>query len=390
LLTASSPQELSRRIGELLSGAGPHSITLNGFRSTTAESDAVEDICFGIRDALRGTRDLPPPDGWERLYSSMLGSKSADVRRTAKKLAVTFGDPVVLAALEATVNDTANSSAARRDALELLVDKRTKSLPKTLVDLLDDQSLRNDALRALAVYNAPMAAEAIIVRFAKFTDAERADALQTLASRPSYALVLLDAVEAGTIHHRDVPSGVAQQIAGLKNKEVAERLAAVWGAVRPTSAARKQQAERLKQVLAPAAVAAADAKHGRELFKKNCAACHKLFGEGGKIGPELTGSQRANVDYVLENVLDPSAKVGRLYQVTVLELTDGRVVQGVVSEENDLSLTVQTANEQLTIAKGDIDARQQTSLSLMPDGLFDKMSDEEIRDLMAYLASNIQ
>jgi putative heme-binding domain-containing protein len=145
----------------------------------------------------------------------------------------------------------------------------------------------------------------------------------------------------------------------------------------------------LKGVLASAAVAQADATAGRVLFTKNCAACHKLFGEGGAIGPELTGSQRANVDYILENVLDPSAKVGRLYQVTILELADGRVVQGVVVEENDLSLTMQMANERLTVPKNDVEARQQTSLSLMPDGMFDKLSDDEIRNLMAYLASGV-
>jgi putative heme-binding domain-containing protein len=289
--------------------------------------------------------------------------------------------------LKATLYDRSAKSEDRRTAMVLLVGKRSPDLPLKLVALLDDAALRSDSLRALAAYDDSAAADAIIDRFDKFSDVEKADALQTLASRPAYALALLDAVEAGRIERRDVPTGIAVQLAGLKNKQVDERLAAVWGTIRPTSAARKQQAERLKQILAPAAVAAADAAHGRELFTKSCAACHKLFGEGGKIGPELTGSQRANVDYVLENVLDPSAKVGRLYQVTVLELADGRVVQGVVSEENDLSLTVQTTNEQLTIAKSDVDTRQQTPLSLMPDGLFDKLSDEDIRDLMAYLAS---
>lgn len=353
-------------------------------------SQRAEEVLDGILLATQGLHEVKPPQNWPKYFASLSQSESRHVREAAQRIAVLFGDQTVLRDLETTLVDIGAEPNRRRQALELLVGKRTTSLPPTLVALLDDDALRTDSLRAVAAYDDKLAADAVIARFAKFTDAEKADALQTLASRPSYALALLDAVEAGTIDRRDVPSGVAQQIAGLKNKEVAERLAVVWGAVRPTSEARKKQAERLKQVLAPSAVAAADAKHGRELFTKSCAACHKLFGEGGKIGPELTGSQRANVDYVLENVLDPSAKVGRLYQVTVLELTDGRVVQGVVSEENDLSLTVQTANEQLTIAKSDIDARQQTSLSLMPDGLFDKLADDEIRDLMAYLASQLK
>lgn len=348
------------------------------------------DVLDGIAAALQGKRNIAAPPNWFACYKTFSESGFTNNISSARRLAVLFGDKYVLDQLRAVALDSRSKTVERQEALGLLVDHRSKTLPPTLIALLDDDALRGDALRGLAAFDDPTAAEAVLARFAKLNDAEKTDALQTLASRPSYGLALLDAVEAGRIDRRDVPTGVAVQLAGLKNKTVAERLATVWGTVRPTSEARKQQAVRLKQVLSPAAVAAADAKHGRALFTKSCAACHKLFGEGGKIGPELTGSQRANVDYVLENVLDPSAKVGRLYQVTILELADGRVVQGVVTEENDLSLTVQTANEQLVIAKSEIDQRQQTPLSLMPDGLFDKLNDEEIRDLMAYLASNVQ
>jgi len=357
-------------------------------RHGASEGAAVlADVCTGIVTALRGTRSLPKPATWNDTYARVVATSSDSVRNDALKLAVLFGDDEVMGKLHSTLSDTSVTLAARRHALDLLIGKRSPELGQTLVALVDDDALRSDALRALAAFDDATAAEAIITRFAKFTDAEKADALQTLASRPSYALALLEAVEMGRIDRADVPTGVAGQLAGLKNKTVDERLAAVWGSVRPTSEVRKQQAERLKQVLTSAAMAKADPARGRALFAKSCAACHKLFDEGGKIGPELTGSQRANVDYILENVLDPSAKVGRLYQVTVLELVDGRVVQGVVTDENDLSLSIQTINEQLTIAKSDIDGRRQTNLSLMPEGLFDKLGDAELRDLMAYLAT---
>jgi putative heme-binding domain-containing protein len=84
---------------------------------------------------------------------------------------------------------------------------------------------------------------------------------------------------------------------------------------------------------------------GQRVFEnKTCASCHRLFDEGSRIGPELTGSQRHNLDYLLDNVLDPSAIVPREYKVNVLRLTDGRVVQGVILEETPHVLTVQTAN----------------------------------------------
>lgn len=352
-------------------------------------SSKAEDIFAGMLEALKGARDVPKPASWDETYAALRGTSNLALRADLKRAAVMFGDAAVIAEAETILREPAAPIGERREALGLLLGKRPKDLSAKLVALLDDSALRADVLRGLANYDDATVADAILTRFAKFNDAERADALQTLASRPSYALALLDAVEAKRVDIREVPSGIAVQIAGLKNKTVKERLAKVWGAVRPTSEVRKQQMERLKGVLASAEVARADAAAGRMLFTKNCAACHKLFGEGGAIGPELTGSQRANVEYILENVLDPSAKVGRLYQVTILELTDGRVVQGVVVEENDLSLTVQLANERLTIPKSDVDARQQTQLSLMPDGLFDKLTDAELRNLMAYLASNV-
>jgi putative membrane-bound dehydrogenase-like protein len=346
----------------------------------------AEDIFAGMLEALKGTRDIAKPASWESTYAVLRESPSLAVRADAKRLAVLFGDPAVLAEAHAVLMLPSAPIEERREALELLLGKRVRDLPAKLLALLDDGALRRDALRGLAAYDDKSAAALILAKFATFDDGEKADALQTLAARPAYALALLDAVEQGRLDRREVPSGVAMQIAALKNKAVAERLAKVWGAVRPTSQARLQQAERLKQVLAADAVAKADPAQGRTLFTKHCAACHKLFNDGGKIGPELTGSQRANVDYILENVLDPSAKVGRLYQVTILELTDGRIVQGVVVDENDLSVTVQTSNEQFVVPKSDIDRREQTKLSLMPEGLFDKLSDEELRALMAYLA----
>src|SRR4029453_12849231 len=101
----------------------------------------------------------------------------------------------------------------------------------------------------------------------------------------------------------------------------------------------------LKTQLNPDVLKGADLTRGRVIFAKTCASCHKLFDEGSRIGPELTGSQRHNLDYLLDNVLDPSAIVPREYKVNVLRLTDGRVVQGVILEETSHVLAVQTANE---------------------------------------------
>ena len=88
-----------------------------------------------------------------------------------------------------------------------------------------------------------------------------------------------------------------------------------------------------------------------------CASCHTLFDEGGKIGPDLTGSQRANPEYVLTKLLAPSAVVAKDYLMTIVTTNDGRTVSGIVKEENDKVLVLQTATQEVRIAKSDIEER---------------------------------
>ena len=111
-----------------------------------------------------------------------------------------------------------------------------------------------------------------------------------------------------------------------------------------------------------------------------------MFGSGGKIGPDLTGSDRKNLNYILENVVDPSASVAESYQTSVITLDDGRFVSGVVVAENDRTIQVQTKDDLLTIDRNTIEQRKKTKNSLMPDGLLDNLSDEEIAGLVKYLS----
>jgi len=112
-----------------------------------------------------------------------------------------------------------------------------------------------------------------------------------------------------------------------------------------------------------------------------------LFDAGKRIGPELTGSQRTNLDYVLDNVLDPSAAVARDYQMTQIVLMDGRLLTGIVVEETEQTLTLQSPTERLTLAKADMDERERSPLSMMPEGLLNSLSGQDARDLVGYLAS---
>jgi putative heme-binding domain-containing protein len=133
-------------------------------------------------------------------------------------------------------------------------------------------------------------------------------------------------------------------------------------------------------------LAAANPIKGEKVFQTVCGSCHKMYGKGGNIGPELTGSNRANTDYILFNVLNPSGEIQDDYKLVVVITRDGRTYSGNVISENDRQLTMRiVGQDKVFINKSDIQSREVMPTSLMPVGLFDNMEEPEILDLMKYL-----
>jgi putative heme-binding domain-containing protein len=121
------------------------------------------------------------------------------------------------------------------------------------------------------------------------------------------------------------------------------------------------------------------------IFMAACSACHKMYGQGGAIGPELTGSDRRNLKYLLENILDPNAVVPADYRVSVFQLKDGRTISGVIPEQTERTLTIQTPAERLVIERTQIVKQDQLTQSLMPEGLLTALGEENVINLIAYL-----
>jgi putative heme-binding domain-containing protein len=351
------------------------------------EAAVQADISQGILLALEGERSVPPPPKWPATYKTLTTSNQPEVLLQAEALAVKFDDAGVLARLRKQLADATQGVPQRQRALQLLVSKQPADLPPLLYSLLSDAALRAAAIKALAAYGNEQTPANLLKIYPQLTELERADVIQTLASRPAYAVALLDAVQSKQLPRSDVSAAVLRQLQALNHEQVTKRLEAIWGTIRPAAEDKKELATKYKTLLTPDTLTKANLGHGRALFAKTCASCHRLFDEGGKMGPDLTGSQRMNLDYVLENALDPSAVVPRDYQVTTFALDDGRVVQGIVLRETAVAATVQTPNEILTIPLSSVEDRKPSKLSMMPEGLFQRLTDEQVRDLVAYLAS---
>ena len=354
------------------------------------DADLQQDVVRGMFEALNGRREIAMPAEWRTLLKELHQHRASEVREKAVFLSLIFGDAEAIRSLCRRMGDSTEDASFRQRALQVLVQAKPPDLAPLLQSLVSDPVLRGVAIRGLAAFDSPAAPRTILDVYGKLTPEEKADAINTLVSRASFASALLEAVKQGTVPARDISPFAARQIHVLKDPHLPPLAREVLGEVRSVSKDKTAEIARYKEFLTADALSAANPSQGRALFQRTCAACHTLFGEGGKLAPELTGSQRSNLDYILENVVDPNAVVWNQYRATYFETTDGRLISGVVLRENESTVTIQTQTGVVTLPRQEITARQTSALSLMPEGLFDALTQREIVDLIAYLHSPSQ
>jgi putative membrane-bound dehydrogenase-like protein len=343
-------------------------------------------ILRAMNEGLKGRRKLFMPRQWEATYQKLSASPDSEVRNQAAALAATLGDPRAFEKLRHLLADAAENINVRRSALETLIIARDPQLPRHLEALLLQASpLRAQALRGLAAFDHERTPRLILDVYPGLSAEEKRDALNTLASRGSYGKALLDAVAAKQITATDISADIIRQLRNLNDAALAKRINEVWGIVRDTPADRKKLIAQYTKMLKTPAPHLVDLAMGRAVFAKTCQQCHTLYGVGRKVGPDITGSNRANLDYLLENIIDPSAVIQKEYTATIMELKDGRVLTGIVSGETPAALTLLTANETLTIARDDVEILKPTPTSMMPDDVVKTVKDAEFRALIAYL-----
>ncbi len=356
--------------------------------NASGQDDAfAADLLDGILQGTEGERRVTMPGSWPAAYARLTNSVSEIVRDRAVNLAVLLDDQQAMASLQRVAHNTDETVASRRRAIKALVAKRLPGWDAELIELIGDTALRSDVLKALAAFNHPDTPRAVLHVYAELNASDKQTALLTLAGREAWATTLLEAIEAQQVPSHDLTAYPVRVMRTLGNEHIDAKLNTLWGAVRESPRERTEQIAKIKMWLDAGALAGANRGHGRELFVKQCAACHKFFGQGGEIGPDITGAQRHNLDYLLENIIDPNAAVSKDYQMEVLRTVDDRVLTGLVEATSGETLVVQTLNERVVLPLQDIAERRLSSDSIMPLGLLDGLNDEEIRDLIAYVQS---
>lgn len=361
-----------------------HPATVKALVSAT-DVEVRRSLLKGLGASIEGRRDVQPPEGWSAAAEKLMSAGDEDLADRTVALSLQFGDEAAIRKLAAQPDDQQVPVARRQAAVRSLAVLKRPALKAMFLRWLQVKELQGACLPALSVYDDPAIAPAILARYASFSPEEKLEAIAILTARPVWTMSMFDALDAKQIPRSDVPLTVARQLANSKDEKVRTRLAKSWGAVRDTAGQRRELIAKYKSEMTPDVLAKADLGRGKTLFSKTCATCHVLHGEGQRIGPELTGAQRTSLDYVLENVLDPSAVVATDYMNWLIETNDGRSLVGVVIKETPTTVTVQLPNGQTIIPASDIDNKSRLGTSLMPEGLLDVMSPTDIRDILGYV-----
>jgi putative membrane-bound dehydrogenase-like protein len=335
----------------------------------------------GLREGLQGRIDLAPPSDWARVYARLKRSDAA-VARVALDVAAQFGDTDAARHNIASIRSRTESVDTRRQALLMLTAQRRPQLVAELPALLDDQALRVDVIRAIAAFESERLGRLLIDKYRDFNPSAKTEAIQTLASRRRYGQLLTEAIQQDIVPRRDIPTHIARQLLRV----VGSGFTDVWGPVERGATDERVYARYRALLNDSVMIGRANAQNGRALFLRTCGPCHKMYGEGGAVGPDLTGSNRTNVDYLLLNVLEPNAEVPDSYKMVAVTTRDGRNFSGNVIAENDRQLTLRVVGrDAVVINKSEIQSREATAVSMMPPRLFDTLSEAEVVDLVGYL-----
>ncbi|NNJ25445.1 PVC-type heme-binding CxxCH protein [Alienimonas chondri] len=282
------------------------------------------------------------------------------------------------------------STADRDAALAAIVDLRDETFLVPLLDLAAapdaSRSLRTRLFAALGGFGSPEIASRLLPALPTFDEEGRSAAIDLLASRPTWTAALLDAIDAGDLDAKAVSALTVNRMRLHPDEALRARLNEVWPPAPIDPAATEKKLAFYSRRLTIGG--RGDAVRGAAVYKKHCADCHQLHGEGREIGPDLTAYQRSQRDQMLLAIVAPSAEIREGYETAVALLNDGSVLTGLLVRQNDETVELKDVRGSVrTLRRADVAALEITGASLMPDRLLDEMKDEEVRDLFRYLES---
>ena len=208
-----------------------------------------------------------------------------------------------------------------------------------------------------------------------------------LLSRNKSALKVLEQIEAGRLSPETIPLDLVRRLSDFNDPQIDILLTKHWGRLKGSTPEEKlAEVRRLNNDLR---AGTGNRAKGMQLFQQHCASCHKLFGQGQEIGPDLTSANRKDREYMLVSIVDPSSVIRREYVSMAIRTTDQRVLTGLVKDNGNGKLTIQPQQGQaIEVSRDEIEEIKTSDVSLMPEDLYRRWSPQELRDLFEYLQSD--
>lgn len=358
------------------------------FVAKLKDANSREKALDGLAVALAG-QTVNAPEAWAALQAEIAKENNPKLVALANKLAVNFRDPAALKRAIEAVSSVHLTEPQRAEAVrQLAVLRAPETIPLLLNVVRKDGSdaVRTEAARALGAFDRPNIATELVSTWKDYKPGTRGEVVNTLAGRKEWAKALLQAMAEKKIDRADVTDNAILRIQSFNDKDLNALIERAWGRTRSTPADLAKLIDKTRDSLyeAPASF-----ERGRTVFESNCAKCHKFEGKGAEVGPALEGAGR-DIEYILGNVLDPNRVIGAPYFLRTAVLLDETVVQGVLAEEDDTSVTLKLENGVLRkIKKTDLAGPVRVAeKSLMPEGLGYNMTAQDFRDLTRYLMAN--
>jgi putative membrane-bound dehydrogenase-like protein len=300
-------------------------------------------------------------------WKNQAGFKAAEEVLKATR----FGDDQRIAALDALI--AADQPSALTEAAALLA-KPEQAGP----------ALRGRILASLGRLDSPAVGTAVIAAYKSLEPELRPRAIELLSQRASWASQLLTAMGDKQIPSGDMNVNQARRLSELGDVALSKLLADNWGAVREGRNPRRDLVvAEMRQLVRSQR---GDPFSGEKVFTRVCAQCHKIYGQGAEVGPEVTLNGRNEFNQLLSNIYDPSLVIGASYRSYTIATEDGRVINGLLVEDSPERVVLKVqGGKQEVVPHSDIDVFKVNELSLMPEELEKQMTAKETQDLFAFL-----
>lgn len=335
----------------------------------------------GFEDAFGGrSLNNVPPELVEALSTAGGGSLSLRVRQ---------GDAVAVEEALKLIADEKADSSKRQQLIQLFSEVRQPEAANALLQILSqttDDGVKAAVLGALPSYPDERIPTSVLQQYGQMQDEMRNLAQALLVSRQSWALQFVRAVDRGEIAASSIPAETVRKLTILHNDQLTELVKKHWGEIEGASTAEMQQ--QMDHYLLVLSDGQGNPYPGKKLYMQMCGKCHVLHAQGGQIGPDLTTFKRDDLRNILTNVINPSAEIREGFETVIAYTTDGRVVSGFLVEQDPQVVVLRTAEGQtVSLDRQEIEELLPQKKSLMPEGQLKTLTDDQVRDLFAYLRS---